>query len=192
MRLIILTGATQGLTKVGLHDVCLGGTLTQENSGVINDTRTPTVGIVYGGDYEADFVARSLVTKQYVTGLTSNSYTKAQIDAYTGATETRLDTIEEDYVTGATDGIYKTDCHTVSLTTANQAILAGALTGVTGTHLGTVGRNVCLDATAVCIVDNALTGSTNGLTDDGRTVKLGGALTEATSITGAQNTFSKC
>lgn len=30
-------------------------------------------GIRYGGDYEADFVARSLVTKQYVTGLTTTS-----------------------------------------------------------------------------------------------------------------------
>ena len=35
---------------------------------IIDDYSTNTQGLIYGGDYESDFIARSLVTKQYVDG----------------------------------------------------------------------------------------------------------------------------
>jgi hypothetical protein len=288
-----ITGATEGLTKVGVHDVCLGGNLTQTGSGVIGDTRTDTVGLRYGGIYRGEFVCDSLVDAAYVTGMTSalsgrvatieadyvtggtngitktsptshevklggalteptsiagafpftlksttlnlsgstciginspdvmlvatpptgsaadsiltrcstgevaivpfstvtgNTYSKAQINSYTGATDIRLDTIEADYVTGATGCIVKYDAHNVCLAAASQAVLNTALTGTTGTHLGTSGgRNVCLDTTAICIIDNGITGVTNGLTKVGsHCAKLGGIITEPTLITGAQ------
>jgi hypothetical protein len=68
-----ITGATNGLCKIG-QNVVLGGALTGTTSISLSgatsltftDTRTTTSGVTYGGDYEEDFVARSLVTKKYV------------------------------------------------------------------------------------------------------------------------------
>ena len=196
---IYLTGATNGLTKVGAHDVKLGGALntwvdiaTNDNDFYIHDTANvklqlsngmitlgkqsgtvysyayvdgcgsngigldsvggilctssvyiaPEViqlrtisgqtnagifighdsievvanktfglfsGITYNDDYGSRFGARSLVDKGYVTGLTSS------IDGDITAIDGRLDIIEPIYVTGATNGLCKTDAHTVQL-----------------------------------------------------------------------------
>lgn len=69
-----LTTAVNGLTKVG-SSVKLGGTLT--GSTIITDSRGTPVGIQYGGDYSANYTARSLVDAGYVTGKTSQTVINA-------------------------------------------------------------------------------------------------------------------
>jgi len=93
------TTANNGLSSLSSQVVSLGGDLTGTTtismSGVTSliftDTRTTTSGVTYGGDYEDDFVARSLVTKQYVTGHTqciSNTIDVCNVYApYTATTE---------------------------------------------------------------------------------------------------------
>jgi hypothetical protein len=59
-----ITTANNGLTRVGLRQVKLGGVLTCVTTitkGVGN-----TAGIEYGGDYSASFTNRSLIDKRYV------------------------------------------------------------------------------------------------------------------------------
>ena len=65
-----LTTAINGLTKFG-NAVRFGGTLTGTTT--ITDSRTGStaVGIQYGGNYCANFTARSLVDAAYVTGKTN-------------------------------------------------------------------------------------------------------------------------
>lgn len=85
-----LGGATNGLTKIG-GEIKLGGTLTGDTT--IIDSRITPLGIVYGGDYENSFVGRSLVTAQYVTGITSgltNIFTIANNGLYSTGQEVHL------------------------------------------------------------------------------------------------------
>ena len=91
-------GANNGLSREG-NNIVLGGPLTGvteitmsgATSLTFTDTRTTTCGILYGGDYEDDFVPRSLVTAQYVTGYTqdvSNTVAVCNVNtAYTATTE---------------------------------------------------------------------------------------------------------
>jgi len=94
-----LSGATNGLSLFsgGTH-IGLGGglidvtniTISGTTSLIFTDTRATKTGIEYGGDYETDFVARSLVTAQYVTGYTqsaSNTLSVCNVNAtYTATT----------------------------------------------------------------------------------------------------------
>jgi len=73
-----ITGGANGLSTSG-ENIILGGELTGNSCITMSastsltfcDTRSATVGLQYGGDYENNFTARSLATAQYVTGLTS-------------------------------------------------------------------------------------------------------------------------
>ena len=69
-----ITGATNGLTKQGNHDVVLGGTITGATTIAINsggtltivDNRTSKIGIQYAANYNSGFTDNSLITKKYV------------------------------------------------------------------------------------------------------------------------------
>ena len=71
---------------------------------------------------------------------------------------------------------------TISLTTPVQNILNVALTGTTGSFIGTSGRNVCIDSAAQTILNNAITNAGSGLHKAGQCVSLGGTLTGDTFI----------
>lgn len=82
----VISGATNGLKIIPTGLVGLGGELTEATILTINsDDRTLTItdtattnkrGIIYGGDYNATFIDRSLVDKGYVDNAvtTSNKY----------------------------------------------------------------------------------------------------------------------
>ena len=95
-----ITTAANGLTKTG-QQVRLGGTL-------INTTTLTASGgtalLQYGGDYSANYVARTIVDAGYVTGKTACS-----------------EVISPKAITGVTNGLTKFDCH--------NACLGGAITG---------------------------------------------------------------
>jgi hypothetical protein len=89
-----ITAANNGLTKTGSY-VSLGGLLTGATTITGSDTCTLTYtdtaitnkrGILYGGDYENTFVARSLVTARYVTGKTACYVPLTAMATYTGTT----------------------------------------------------------------------------------------------------------
>ena len=95
---VALTGATNGLTKVGNHDVELGGALTESTtieivSGTslfIEDSRTDTRGIKYVDDYSTFFTERSLVDKGYVDSIASGLVPVNAVDVATTDDETDL------------------------------------------------------------------------------------------------------
>ncbi len=88
----IIAGQGMTVTKLfGQNTISLGGTLTT-GSTVITDSRAIKKGIEYGGNYNSGFSTCSLVTKGFVTGLTSVSDAKlAQLAGFTGTTDARLD-----------------------------------------------------------------------------------------------------
>ena len=94
--LINITGATNGLTKVGGKDVRLGGTLTQ--STVITDSRGTPVGIEYGGDYSVSFTNNSLITKAYADAIVQGLDLKESVRFATTTGNTDID------LTGGTFG----------------------------------------------------------------------------------------
>ena len=72
---VSITGVTNGLTKVGSHDACLGGSLSapvaldiNSQSFTITDTGGP--GLEYAADYSGTFNDCSLVSKEYVDAST--------------------------------------------------------------------------------------------------------------------------
>jgi len=93
--------------------------------------------------------------------------------AYTATTETRFQGIENDitYISGVTDT--KLNINTFTGYTATTEAKFNSYTGTTQP-----------------ILDAALTGATNGLSKSGRNVKLGGTLSEATTISG--NSLNLC
>lgn len=114
--------ANNGLTKTG-SNVKLGGTLAEATSiSIASDTNSLTItdtagtkrGIVYAGNYSADFGGNSLVSGQFVTGITSALDTR--IGTIEGQNlDSRVTDIEDQYVTGATNGLTKLDAHNFKL-----------------------------------------------------------------------------
>ena len=100
-----------------------------------------------------------------LTGMTATTATKLDtsvFNTYTGATDTRLQTIESDIV---------------------------YLSGQTDTKLAITDFNTYTGTTQP-VIDAALTGATNGLVTNGRNVELGGALTRDTLISGTTFDFT--
>jgi len=200
-----------------------GGTLT-----LSGDTCIADVGrLAYLTDQSAVFNAtpRSIPDASWITGKTSaalsNYYTKTQINSYTGQTNTRITTIENKYITGATNGIGlsgKNVCLGGALV-ANTIIGTGSnlfgvnagninLTGATLSASGVIklistpaagltsdsilvwnSTDKCVKAiSGGAVLTSAITGATNGLTKTAQIVRLGGALTQATTITVATGT----
>jgi hypothetical protein len=138
----VLTGATNGLTDSN-GVVCLGGTLCvatticgdDTNSLTFRDTAiTDKKGILYYADYSPTFVANSLVSAQYVTGLTSCLSGRVDdLETWSGVTNGRLDDLEtfsgnsqpiiDVALTGATNGL--------TVDAYRKVGLGGALTGDT-------------------------------------------------------------
>jgi len=118
--LVNITGATNGLTKVGGKVVKLGGTLTE--STVFTDSRTGAtrVGLEYAGDYSTTFTNESLITKRYADTIAGGLIPKATVLVATtsGITLSGLQTVDgvllqagdrvlvKDQVSGETNGIY--------------------------------------------------------------------------------------
>lgn len=134
-------------------------------------------GIVYDGDYETNFAARSLVTKQYVTGLTTNLLSVSTITGYTASTDQRLEGIESDvvYLSGQTDTkLAISDFDTYS--------------GLTDTRISDIETDITTLYNESLI---NITGATNGLSKvGGKVAKLGGALTENTVLSGTSYNFT--
>lgn len=107
-----LSGATNGLTAMD-NIVSLGGVLTgatiisipNTTSLTFNDTRTPSVGVQYDGDYSATFSARSIVDAGYVTGIT---YSGPLIKSVCLPTTSNYQAVSTDYYIGVTGGTWVT------------------------------------------------------------------------------------
>lgn len=102
----LVNAANNGLTRAG-NNIHLGGTLTGATTiGLAANslTFTGTTGTLkYGSDLSAQYNIRSFVDKGYVTGITTTLQTKSAFNTYTGSTNTRISTIETNYITGATN-----------------------------------------------------------------------------------------
>jgi len=124
-------------------------------------------GIVYGGDYEANFEARSLVTAQYVTGITSG-----QTGSVTSVAALTIATTGTDITSSVADS---TTTPVISLCIPDaSAANRGALTS---TDWGTFNNKT------TCV--GTVTGANNGICATSTTVSLGGVLTGDTALTGA-------
>jgi parallel beta-helix repeat protein len=150
-----LTGATNGLGTTSSNKVCLGGTLISGTT--ITGNYAAGCGLIY-----SDAAITNKRGIQYggdycATFIDQSLVDKAYVVRYaTGLTsglDARLDVIEPIYVTGATGCITKYDAH-----------------------------NVCLETTSQFLLNNAITGATNGLNKSGKKVLLGGALTQGTNV----------
>jgi len=152
---------TMGLCSIGNASFCSGtGTTTFDGSCVC-----VCAGAFYDQSYAGSLTARWLPDAAYVTGLTNSLATSklscSDFNSYTGTTDTRLDTIEDD-ITGNTAAIG---------VNASDISNLGAISGLT---------------------ESALQTANNGLTVDGKNVKLGGTLTGATTIDSGLNKFMIC
>lgn len=185
---IAVTGATNGLTKVG-REIRLGGTLT--GSTIITDGRGTPVGLQYGGDYSANYTARSIPDVDYVTGLTSlgiqtanNGLTKVGTNVVLGGALTK-----DTCVYGSYD--YNVNTNEVNITGGTTGINLGGVVSLKTAPSGTGGL-LCINSSTGQICQTSLaafggiTGATNGLTDCGsQQIGLGGTLCADTSICGA-------
>ncbi len=202
---ISLTGASNGLTKVGDHDVKLGGVITE--STIITDNRGTPVGIQYGGDYSANYTPRSLVDAGYVTGLTSaissnlsgNYYTKTVINNYTGATDTRISDIESDVaisLTGASNGLTKVGDHDVELggaLTKNTNICGSYQYNINVNTINLTGITNGVNLTGVVTLKTQPSGSGGLLCINSTTGEIcQTSLSAFGGVTGATNGLSVC
>lgn len=128
---VALTGATNGLTKVGVRDVKLGGPLT-ENTTItgngfdfnLNDLDQFTLsfsgistitdsgsngGLRYAADYAAQFVNRSLVDKGYVDAVAAGADWKESCRAATTTGETDIDLTGGTFTGATIDGYVLVD-----------------------------------------------------------------------------------
>jgi len=206
--------ASNGLTKSGIY-ATLGGTLTGATTITapaspatqltFTDSRTPTIGIQYGGCYHAGYTARSLVDAAYVTGMTSQANCAISIAPKA--------------ITGVTNGLTKIDCHNACLggvlTSAVSIIgpqpftVKSSTLNLSGsTCIGINSPDVMLVATPPTgsavdsiltrcstgeiaqvpfstVTGNSIVTASNGLCKTTNNVKLGGAIIENTCVTGA-------
>jgi len=150
----------------------LSGLALRTDSGMtFYDNRATAVGVQYDSDYSSNFTNRSLVDKEYVTGLTSTIVVDVDADlAYlSGVTDQNTSDISSNnddivYLSGVTDG-----------QAADISFLSGASDQNT------------TDITT--ITGLAITGATNGLTKSGQNVVLGGTVSSSINLnssTGAQ------
>jgi len=126
----------------------------------------------------------------YLSGVTENKLDTSVYTGYTATTEVRLTDIENDidYISGQT--------LTISIFTGYTAITETRLTdiendiqyisGITDNKLDT-SIFAAYTGTTQPILNAALTGATNGLTATGRVVKLGGTLSEETTLNLSNN-----
>ena len=255
-----LTGATNGLHLINSGTtVVLGGNLTSgttingQNSHSLNLTNlsgflvsttgtsvslNTTEGLIYGGNYSANYVNRSLVDKQYVDGIALglNVHQAAYVATTSGITLSGLTIIDgiattptmrvlvknqgnaiyngiysastgtwgrtADYNFITVSGISNGDLIPVTsgvtqynslwaLTTPNPVVSGDSLQFtlfsmptdfIAGTGINININTISLDGMAQSVRLNAITGATNGLTESGRKVSLGGTLIGDTTI----------
>jgi hypothetical protein len=205
-----LTTAINGLTKVG-NAVKLGGTLTGTTT--ITDSRGGSaVGIQYGGDYCANFTARSLVDAAYVSGKTNVINTVGTIGQIIYRDSTHLvgcanmiycDALPS-FAFGASNIASGANSASIgglsnTATAACSAIIAGQSNCIGSGNIGSVilgGTNISLTASTNCcvvVVPNLSiwctpSGSGNLLTWNSGTKKVGVTSVGASGgLTGATN-----
>jgi len=154
------------------REVCVSAHDTME----ITDT-VSSVGICYAGDYEDNFVPRSLVTKQYVSGVTSG-LTSAFTTANNGLCANNQIVSLGGTLTGDTT---ISGAHTLclgTLTAFNTTATNINLTGIVG-----VSGAACLSSTLTTAGATALRGSLNvtGTTTLGNTLTLSSVAAGTTS-----------
>jgi hypothetical protein len=209
-----LTTAINGLTKFG-NAVRFGGTITGATT--ITDSRgVSAVGIQYGGDYCANFTARSLVDAAYVTGKTNVINTVGTIGQIIYRDSTHLvgcanmiycDALPSfafgvsNIASGANSASIGGLSNTV--TAVCSAIIAGQSNCIGSGNIGSVilgGSNISLTASTNCcvvVVPNLSiwctpSGSGNLLTWNSVTKKVGVTNVSASgSLTGATNGLCK-
>ncbi len=140
----------------------------------------------------------------YISGVTDTKLDESDFNQYTGDTDTRLDGIDNDitYISGQTDlkldrndFVVYTAATDTRLDTIEQDVtdlqndkldesVFNQYTGDTDTRLDDIEQDIS-DISGVTV--NAVTGGTNGLTKDGRNLKLGGTLSENTTISGTSD-----
>jgi len=168
----ILT-TTNGLSKVGINQVGLGGTLTGATTITLNNnnitftTTGTTASLKYGGNYSSNFTTRSLIDKGYATG--STLY------------------LAENGLTKVNNNKVKLGGNITGATTIGLAANILTFTASTGTIK--YGGNYSSNFTARSLIDKGYaTGSTLYLAENGLTkvnnnkVKLGGTVTGDTIV----------
>jgi lysophospholipase L1-like esterase len=178
-----ITGATNGLRlSGGGKKTALGGTITGATTiglGTNNLTFTGTTGTIrYGGNYSANYNVRSLTDVGYVTGITTTLQLKSSFNTYTGATNSRIITIENNYVTGATSLGGNTLLGTkLGNNLRFKGLIAGSNITITPSSTG-------ITISSSGSGSGTITGATNGLrlSGGGKKTALGGTITGATTI----------
>ena len=194
-----ITNANNGLTRSG-NNVILGGTLTGNTTingnsticlnitcltdfnlgfcnSIITDTNGIPKGLQYNADYSNTYVKRSLVDMSYVTGKTNAII--STINAYTGTTApNKYETISNFNLYTGTTAPNKYE------TISNFNLY----TGITApnTYYNKTQINSYTGATST-LISKSITGVTNGLTRNGQTISLGGALTGNTVFINSSN-----
>lgn len=141
-------------------------------------------GIINGGDYETNFVPRSLVTKQYVDGKTTGSETK--VNAGTNITVTGTGTTGSPYI--------------INATTTSTPTVINAGTNISITGAGTSGSPFVITNTQVVDgsetkVNSGITTSVTGTGTTGspyvvETVNLQKAIASNYTVLSADNNYS--
>ncbi len=160
-----VTTANNGLTKSGTN-IRLGGSLTGATTitSPATGSRLSFAGfpVQYSTDVSANYNIRSHVDVGYVTGITS-------------PINSRLTTVETNYVSGATNlgvgnGIFTTK--------ASRNLQFKSLVAGTNVSISNDANTITINASG----SGSITAN-NGLTLNGSNVRLGGSLTGATTIT---------
>ncbi len=131
-----------------------------------------------GTTLPANYYNKAQINAFTGTTLPTNYYNKTQINSYTGKTNTRINTIETNYVTGATN--LGSGNGTIFTSVNAHKIQLKSLSGGTNVTLTCNGNYVAINASA----SGTITGGANGLSTSGSYVVLGGALTGDTTISG--------
>jgi hypothetical protein len=190
---MISTSVDSCQSNVGVKNGCVDIFSNISECGV--QITAPTTGAVYIADYSSGFVNESLVSKRYVTGLTTtsgvqsanNGLTKSGTNVRLGGTLTGNTVIDGAYSLGFNNSI-------INLTGSSCVNLSGVVNLITTPAVGSTSDNILVwnsgdksikTVSGGAVLTSAITGATNGLSKTGQNVKLGGTLTGNTTIGGS-------
>jgi hypothetical protein len=172
----VLTGSSNGLHDSG-GIVSLGGNLTGNTD--INGTSSFDLSLTCLINFNLGFSC-GVVTDTSLATPSGLEYA-GDYSPYYGPRSL----VDAGYVTGLTSGL-QADIDYISGCTSKNANDIAWISGVTDANLALF---TGYTASTQVVIDNALTGSCNGLHDDGRVVGLGGALTGDTLINACTYAF---
>jgi hypothetical protein len=159
-----ISGATNGLTKVGAHDVCLGGTITGSSTVTVLDGKT----LYFGGDSSGVNYhgGRILVSTDATNPLLNNSCISSRYATCCSI----INVVPTGITISSTLPTFGGACYASDL---SPYFVDNSLITKKYVRSQTSG-----------ITTNAITGATNGLTKSGQKVCLGGALSIDTAVSG--------